>query len=88
VRYLGGVLFLGLGAIFLMGGCIHFPIASGGVVMILIAIGLFFAGSALLLFGYNDHKRIQQGDNVIICFSSKTGRQIPLTAGVTMDGIL
>lgn len=48
-----------------MGGFIHFPIASGGVVMILIAIGLFFAGSALLLFGCNDHKRIQQGDRLL-----------------------
>jgi len=61
VRYLGGVFFLGLGVLFLMLGLIQFPIASGGVAMILMAMGLFFVGSALLLFGYNDHKRVRQG---------------------------
>jgi hypothetical protein len=60
VRYLGGVFFLGLGVLFLMWG-LQFPIATGGVAMILMAIGLFFVVSALLLFGYNDHKRVRQG---------------------------
>lgn len=62
---LAGVFLLGLGVFFLIGGFIQLPISGGGIVLILTVIGLFFVGSAMLLFGHRDRKRIQKADKAL-----------------------